>query len=135
MLAPTGGFTSSLGVLEQSCGVCLRAKQTRDTFSLSNIKTVKPFYLIQCDLFGPYREPSTSGAWYFLTIVDDCSRAVWKVLLLEKKEAPGALKTFCSFVYRQFRKHIKIIRTDNGSELLICENYLLTEALFIRPLV
>ncbi|XP_010412437.1 PREDICTED: uncharacterized protein LOC104698730 [Camelina sativa] len=59
---------------------------------------------------GPYKEPSTCGARYFLTIVDDCSRAVWAVLLLEKKEASQALKTFCMFTERQFNKQVKTVR-------------------------
>ena len=35
VLASIGVFSNYLGVLEQSCGVCLRAKQTRDMFSLN----------------------------------------------------------------------------------------------------
>lgn len=118
VLTSIGGFSNNLGVLEQSCGVCLRAKQTRDTFSLSINKAVDSFDLVHCDLWGPYREPSTNGSRYFLTLVDDFSCAVWTILLLEKSEAPNALKTFCAFVTRQFQKQIKMIRSDNGSEFL-----------------
>lgn len=34
------------------------------------------FELIHVDLWGPYREPSSCSDVYFLTIVDDISRAV-----------------------------------------------------------
>lgn len=86
VLGPIGGFSSGLGVFENSCGICRRAKQTRNTFSASRNKTIDSFCLIHCDLWGPYRKPSTSGARYFLTIADDYSRAVWTILLLEKRK-------------------------------------------------
>ena len=84
---------------------------------------------MHCDLWGPYREPSTNGSRYFLTIVDDFSRAVWMILLLEKSEAPNALKTFCAFVTRQFQKHIKTIRSDNGPEFLCLRKFFADEGI------
>ena len=84
---------------------------------------------MHCDLWGPYREPSTNGSRYFLTIVDDFSRAVWMILLLEKSEAPNALKTFCAFVTRQFQKHIKTIRSDNGPEFLCLRKFFAHEGI------
>lgn len=71
---------------------------------------------------GTISEPSTSGARYFLTIVDDYSRAVWTILLLEKAETATALKAFCVFVERQFKKQVKTIRSDNGVEFLCLRN-------------
>jgi hypothetical protein len=59
------------------CDTCQRAKQTRETFPLSSKHASDVFDLIHCDLWGAYRTPSSCGASYFLTIVDDCSRAVW----------------------------------------------------------
>ena len=66
------------------CDICFKSKQTRGVFSKSYNKASVPFELIHVDLWGPYREPASCGAVYFLTIVDDCSRAVWIHLLLEK---------------------------------------------------
>ena len=58
------------------CDTCQKAKQTRETFPLNNNQASNTFDLIHCDLWGPYRTPSSCGASYFLTIVDDCSSAV-----------------------------------------------------------
>lgn len=52
------------------------AKQTRDSLPVSLNKASRLFELIHCDLWGPYSTPSCCGAIYFLTIVDDYSRAV-----------------------------------------------------------
>ncbi|CAH9112462.1 unnamed protein product, partial [Cuscuta epithymum] len=52
------------------CDICFRAKQTRNSFSLSANKSSGIFELIHCDLWGPYSTPSSCGAKSFLTIVD-----------------------------------------------------------------
>jgi hypothetical protein len=100
----------------KACDVCQRAKQTRDSFPLSNNKASNSFELIHCDLWGPYKTASSCGAYYFLTIVDDFSRAVWIYLLHDKKEVARVLLNFITLVERQYEKKIKIIRSDNGTE-------------------
>jgi hypothetical protein len=60
----------------QTRDVCLRAKQTRDAFPISNNKAMQNFQLIHCDVWGPYRTLAMCGVRYFFTIVDDHSRAV-----------------------------------------------------------
>ena len=68
-------FSTISGVKNKDCSshcdVCFRAKQTRDVFPDSMNKTSKCFELIHVDVWGPYRVPSSCGAAYFLTIVDD----------------------------------------------------------------
>jgi hypothetical protein len=80
--------------MNKACEVCQRAKQNREKFTLSNSKASDVFELIHCDLWGAYRTPSSCGASYFLTIVDDCSRAVWISLLIDKKEVTRTLINF-----------------------------------------
>lgn len=41
---------------------------------------------------------STIGASYFLTIVDDYSRAVWIYLIVEKSEVASMLKEYFAMV-------------------------------------
>ena len=68
--AISGSSNSTL--LNKSCTVCPQAKQTRDSFPISDSKASCIFELIHCDLWGSYRTPSTCSAHYFLTIVDVC---------------------------------------------------------------
>ena len=105
-------------ISNKACDVCLRAKQTRLSFPISENKTKGIFDLIHCDLWGPYRIPTHSGARYFLTIVDDYSRGVWLYLMSEKSEAPNHLKNFLAMTTRQFKTQVRTIRSDNGSEFL-----------------
>ena len=105
------------------CDICFKSKQTRCVFSESYNKASVPFELIHVDLWGPYREPASCGAIYFLTIVDDCSRAVWIHLLLEKSEVKTVLPNFCSFAQRQFGRQVQTVRSDNGTEFLCLSKY------------
>ena len=98
---------------------CPLAKQSRLPFCHSVISSVKPFKLIHCDIWGRYRHSSISGAFYFLTIVDDYSRFTWIFLMSHKSEAQSLLKNFFfNYVLTQFASHIKIFRSDNGGKFI-----------------
>ncbi|XP_013622886.1 PREDICTED: uncharacterized protein LOC106328890 [Brassica oleracea var. oleracea] len=105
------------------CGICFKSKQTRGVFSESFNKASVPFELIHVDLWGPYRTKSSCGAVYFLTIVDDFSRAVWIHLLLEKSEVKTILPNFCRLAHRQFGKLVKTVRSDNSIEFMCLSRY------------
>ncbi|CAA7018786.1 unnamed protein product [Microthlaspi erraticum] len=111
------------------CDVCFRAKQTRDSFHESDNKAAGIFDLIHCDVWGGYRTPSSSGAVYFLTIVDDYSRAVWVFLLVEKREVALTLQNFFAMVERQFEKQVKMVRSDNGTEFTCMKSYFAKEGI------
>ncbi|GJT72711.1 putative RNA-directed DNA polymerase [Tanacetum coccineum] len=95
-----------------------RAKFSRLPFPVSTTKTHACFDLIHCDIWGKYRTPSLTRASYFLTIVDDFSRATWVYLLKQKHEASMCLKAFHKMVQVQFEKNIRRIRCDNGGEFI-----------------
>ncbi|XP_010484894.1 PREDICTED: uncharacterized protein LOC104763183 [Camelina sativa] len=116
-------LSSSSGFDSQSCDVCIRARQTHDSFPLSNNKTSFPFELIHCDLWGPYRTTALCGSRYFLTILDDYSRVVWIYLLPSKSDAPHHFKNFLKLVETQFSAHVKTVHSDNGSEFVCLSNF------------
>ena len=124
-LLPRELLSSGKEILENVCDTCMRAKQTRDTFPLSDNRSMDSFQLIHCDVWGPYRTPSYSGARYFLTIVDDYSRGVWVYLMTDKSETQKHLKDFIALVERQFDTEIKTVRSDNGTEFLCMREYFL----------
>ncbi|XP_019085390.1 PREDICTED: uncharacterized protein LOC109126341 [Camelina sativa] len=89
--------SSSSNVFDsKTCDVCIRSKQTRDSFPLSNNKTSSVFDLVHCDLWGPYRTTAICGSRFFLTIVDDYSRAVWLYLLPNKSHTASTLRDYIS---------------------------------------
>ena len=108
--------SSSSELLFKSCDVCLRAKQTRQCFPTSSNNAKPVFNLIHLDLWGPYRETAFCGSRYFLTIVDDHSRAVWLYLLSDKTMVSEQIHNFLTMIERQLSKKVKVIRSDNGTE-------------------
>ena len=76
-----------------------------------------PFHLVHIDIWGPYQTPSSSGAHFFLTLVDDCTRTVWTYLLKHKNEACHVFQNFYSLIQTQFGFQIKQVRSDNALEL------------------
>ncbi|CAH9121069.1 unnamed protein product [Cuscuta epithymum] len=114
------------------CDACMRGKQTRDVFAINTARAIEPFELIHCDIWGPYRTPATSGARYFLTIVDDFSRAVWIHLLCEKGEVFNVLKHFIAMTTRQFNKQVKVVRADNGLEFQKLRGYFLNDGIIFQ---
>ena len=117
-------FSSSSKLASYSlCDICFRAKQTREVFNDSSNKASDCFSLIHVDVWGPYRVAFSCGAVYFLTIVDDFSRAVWTYLLLEKSEVKDVLKQFLAYTEKQFGKSVKMVRSDNGTEFMVLKSY------------
>jgi hypothetical protein len=106
-----------------ACDVCALAKQSRLPFSVSSISFVRPFELIHCDIWGPYKIASSSGAKYFLTIVDDYSRFTWVFFMHHKSETQHVLANFFSFVQTQFHVSIANIRVDNGGEFFSMRDF------------
>ncbi|GKC02232.1 retrovirus-related pol polyprotein from transposon TNT 1-94, partial [Tanacetum coccineum] len=120
---PNISINNGSGSLNKACDVCLRAKQSRDSFPISNNKTTEPFQLIHCDLWGPYRSPSFCGARYFLTVVDDYSRATRIYLLIDKRHVSLNLCNFIVTVERQFNKQVKVVRSENETEFICMDDY------------
>lgn len=131
-LIPQVSRHRDINVVNKACEVCFRAKQTREKFPLSQNKASSAFELIHCDLWGAYQTPSTCGAFYFLTIIDDYSRAVWVYLLTDKREVSTMLHNFLALVERQFNKQVKIFRSDNGTEFICMRKYFLDHGIIFQ---
>ena len=66
-----------------------------------------PFQLIFCDIWGPHSTSTYTGAYYFLTIVDDNTRCTWVYLMRHKLKAFQLLKNFYFLIKTQFHTQIK----------------------------
>lgn len=98
------------------CSICPLAKQTRLVFPISSSRSSASFVVVHMDVWGPYKVPTMDKKHYFLTIVDDYSRFVWTCLLQLKYEIVIVIKSFLLMVKTQFDSHVKVVRSDNGTE-------------------
>ena len=83
---------------DDPCFICPLAKQTRLSFPSTSISSVQPFELLHTNIWGDYRVPSTSGARYFLTIVDDYTRCIWVYLMNHKFDTHSILQSFIQLI-------------------------------------
>lgn len=58
-----------------------------------------------------------------MTIVDDFSRAVWVILLIDKTEVQKMFLSFFGMIERQFHAKVRIVRSDNGTEFNCMKEY------------
>lgn len=117
-------FSSSTKLVDPSpCDTCFRENKTREIFYDSSNKSNECLGLIHCDVWDPYRVPASCGAVYFLTIVDDHSRAVWAYLLLAKSEVHTFLQNLCKMTEKQFGKSVKTVRSENGAEFMCLASF------------
>ncbi|KAJ9548782.1 LOW QUALITY PROTEIN: hypothetical protein OSB04_021325 [Centaurea solstitialis] len=124
--------SKSFGTMNKPCDICHQAKQTRETFHVSDSRASKCFELIHCDLWDPYHTPSSCGAKYFLTIVDDFSRAVWVFLLIDKMEVYKMFLSFFAMIDRQFSAKVQVVRSDNGTEFNCLKDYFTTNGILFQ---
>jgi Integrase core domain len=73
------------------------------------------FDLIHSDLWGHAPVDSKEGFKYFVTFIDDKSRATWLYLLKSKIEVYETFQVFCNMVENQFETTVKVLRTDNDT--------------------
>ncbi|GJP51040.1 hypothetical protein CLOM_g10210 [Closterium sp. NIES-68] len=102
-----------------SCPTCLETKFSKFPFNSATGPAKTPLALVHMDVVGPTRAPSLSGSHYFLTIVDDHTRAVWVYHLKSKGEVAAAvLKEWMPRAQRECGHKVKVIRSDNGGEFI-----------------
>ena len=107
----------------KDCNVCILAKQKRLPFPFYNKRAIHSFDLVHMDVWGPFSVPTTARHRYFLTIVDNASRATWIFLLRAKSEVRPLITSFYNMVHAQFNTSIKSIRIDNALEFNMVDFY------------
>ena len=100
------------------CETCIKAKSHRTTYHSSTNKCLYPFDLVHTDVWGPSPVISKSGCKWFVLFTDDCTRMTWLYLLKSKDEVTHIFQIFHTMVKTQFRKEIKMVRSDNGKEYI-----------------
>lgn len=98
------------------CDVCHKANQTREPFHSSEYKSKCLCELVHLDVWGPYKVSATGGFIFFLTIVDNFTRATRVYLMKSKYEVFACFHGFILFLENQINAKIKVVRSDNGTK-------------------
>jgi hypothetical protein len=96
------------------CNDCELAKHKRTSFPLSNARRLKPFSLVHSDIWGPSTVQNISGARWFVSFIDDCTRVTWIYLLKNKSDVSNVFPNFYNMIKTQFDVRIKRFRSDNA---------------------
>ena len=92
-------------------------------FPFYNKRAIHSFDLVHMDVWGPFSVPTTARHRYFLTIIDNASRATWVFLLRAKSKVRPLITSFYNMVHAQFNTSIKSIRIDNALEFNMVDFY------------
>ena len=82
-----------------------------------------PFDLVHMDVWGPFSVPTSDGHRYFLTLVDDATRATWLFLMNAKFEVKALIVSFYNMVLTHFSVKIKCFRSNNALQFKISDFY------------
>nr|GEV91276.1 putative ribonuclease H-like domain-containing protein [Tanacetum cinerariifolium] len=103
---------------DHTCVACKKGKQHRSSYKTKPVSSVnQPLQRLHMDLFRPTFVKSLNKKSYCLVITDDYSRFTWVFFLATKDETGPILKTFIIGLENQLSLKVKIIRSDNGTEL------------------
>ena len=72
---------------------------------------------------GPSTIPNVSGARWFVSFIDDCTRVTWLFLLKQKSNVSTVLPNFFFMIRNKFGVQIKRFRSDNVRD---CFNHILS---------
>nr|GEV72667.1 hypothetical protein [Tanacetum cinerariifolium] len=113
------GLPKLKSIKDHLCSFCELGNTKRKSFHTKITPSSKRrLQLLHMDLCGPMRVAYINGKRYDLVIVDDYSRYTWTHFLRSKDETPEVLIDFLRLVQRGLHAHVRIVRTDKGTEFL-----------------
>jgi transposase InsO family protein len=102
---------------EFHCEPCALAKSTHKVPTPITLRSAtRKLELVHSDLSGKFSVPSYGNKRYYMTLVDDYTRATWVYFLKHKSDATAVIKDFVIMCERQGHGKVLRFRTDNGGE-------------------
>lgn len=110
------------------CQGCVFGKQHRVSHPINSKVSTEPLEVVHVDLCE-MNVRSLGGAKYFLLFKDDFTHYRTVYFLKNKNEAASKLEIFLKLVQNQFNKHVKTLKSDQGTEIKNAETQKLLEKL------
>lgn len=100
------------------CVPCSMSKQTKRTgLRIKVPRTLRLFYMIHCDICGPFNVKGLFGECYYSLIVEDSSRIGSVLPMKDKKTVYSHLDNVIGYA-QNLGFPVVVIRSDNGREYL-----------------
>ena len=110
---PSALPTTDIGV----CEGCALGKSHRTAMPKHGTsRTTRLLELVHTDICGPMQVDSLGGKKYFITFIDDYSRAIVIRTITKKSEALDSFVIFKAWAENQTGQRIKTLRSDRGGE-------------------
>lgn len=93
------------------CSHCQLAKSHYLPFKLIHVSVSKPLELIYSDVWGPASLSSTSGAHYYISILNDATKFLWLFPLKLKSDAHQTFILFQTVMECKFNRKIKALQS------------------------
>ena len=98
-----------------SCIPCLQRKQHKNKFPKERVnRTTEILELVHTGICGPLQTSTHSGFTYFITFIDNLTRYTHFFLMRRKSEASTKFLEYKTFLERQTKMKIKVLRSDQG---------------------
>ena len=88
------------------CNVCELAKSYRTSHPSVLNKCPLPFMVIHSDVWDPSKVPTLGGLCWFVTFIDDCTRATWLSLMKSKGEVNLFFQNFHKMIGTQYNAKV-----------------------------
>ena len=100
-------FFEGLDITAFHSDVCEKEKHTHVSFPISNKRSSHPFHLIHNNIREPSTIPNISESRWFVSLIDDCIRVTWILLLKHKLDVSSVIPDFHSMIQNQLGVKIK----------------------------
>ena len=104
--------------LHSSCLPCIQGKSQAKPHPLIRSRAEARLDKVHMDLAGPLPSNAMKGERYWLTIVDDCSRFGFTILLHTKAQAKQRIIEWIAAMERESGLKLKHLHSDRGGEFL-----------------
>ncbi|GJS54327.1 putative ribonuclease H-like domain-containing protein [Tanacetum coccineum] len=112
------GLPSKVFRNDHTCVAFQKGKQHKASCKGNLERTItEPLHTLHMDPFGPTSVKSINHASYCLVIIDDSNRFSWVFFLATKDKTSRILQNFIRQIENQLNRKVKIIRSDNGTEI------------------
>lgn len=101
----------------EPCQSCILGKIKRKAVSITpRAKAKKPFQDVYSDFWGPAQIASVNGAYYYMSLIDECTSSVWFYFSATKTGLASRYKNWHKYIRSHYGKDVVNFHSDCGGK-------------------